>query len=525
VTLRAVLPTRRVLLLAASTAALLFVAYPPASLVVPSFVCLVPFLWWLDEQGSEERGEGRERGPLPSPLSSVFWPAFWFGTLANGAVLYWMVVALWHFTPLSLLGYLASILLVLGPSWGLLAVAVVRVRARSTIPLWVVFPLLWTALEWLIAHLGDVRFPWLGLGTSLTRAPVLVQWADLAGARGVTLWLAWANVMVMEALRRRAWRPAALLAASVVAALGYGAWRERSLVLRPVATVAAVQPNVDFDEKRRNRENDSLVRQLLDLTQQARRDSGVQLVVWPEAAVPNYFYSRPAWEHWIGDESRALRTPLLVGGLDVVIYGDGTYDYYNAAFFFDTTGSARHWPVYHKRYLVPIVERVPFLNPRWFGHLKFFGGFGVGREFPVYRLTGGGFGVLICYESAFEDLPRRYRQEGADFLVNITNDSWYGRTAAPYQHAAHLVMRAIETRMGIARAAATGISQFVDPLGYTHLSTPLFVERIVTSRVLTTDGRTLYVRLGDWVGLVSLVGTAACLVTLFIRPRTTGASA
>ena len=529
-TLRGALPTRRVLLLAAATALLLFVAYPPASLVLPSFVCLVPFLWWLEEvrgSGFEVRGAmARGPGDPPAPRTShpvpVFWPAFWFGALANGAVLYWMVVALWHFTPLSLLGYLASIVLVLGPSWGLLAVALARMRVRTSIPLWVAFPLLWTALEWLIAHLGDLRFPWLGLGTSLTRAPLLVQWADLAGARGVTLWLAWANVMAMEAMRRRTWRPAVLLAASVAAALGYGSWRERTLVLRPVATVAVVQPNVDFDEKRRNRENDSLVRQLLDLTQRARQDSAVQLVVWPEAAVPNYFYSRPAWERWIGDESRALRTPLLVGGLDVVFYSDQTYDYYNAAFFFDTTGSARNWPVYHKHYLVPIVERVPFLNPRWFGKLKYFGGFGVGTAFPVYRLATGGFGVVICYESAFEDLPRRYRQEGADFLVNITNDSWYGRTAAPYQHAAHLVMRAIETRMGVARAAATGISEFVDPLGHAHLATPLFVERVVTSPVLTSDVRTLYVRLGDWVGLVALVGSAACLATLFLRSRSRG---
>ena len=133
--------------------------------------------------------------------------------------------------------------------------------------------------------------------------------------------------------------------------------------------------------------------------------------------------------------------------------------------------------------------------------------------------------MLICYESAFEDLGRRYRRGGADFLVNITNDSWYGRTAAPYQHAAHLVMRAIETRMGIARSASTGISQFVDPLGYTHLSTPLFTERIVTAAVLTTDARTLYVRLGDWVGMLVLVGTAACLAALYVRRASPGASA
>ena len=511
-TVRGLLPSRRVAALAAATAALLFVAYPPASLVLPSFVCLVPLLWWMED--AVHAGERR-----------VFWPGYWFGVFVNGAVLYWMVVALWHFTPLSLLGYIASLGVVLGPLWGALTLGVVRVRRRTGIPLWAVFPLLWTALEWLIAHLLDLRFPWLGLGTSLTRTPVLVQWADLAGARGVTLWLAWANVMVLLALRRRAWRPAAALGASLALVVAYGVWRERTLVVRAATTVAVVQPNVDYEEKRRNRNNDSLVLGLMEQTRVARQDTAVRLVVWPEAVVPDFFLRHPDWEAAIGRLAAELRTPLLVGGLDAVPGPDGVYVPFNAAFFFDTTGSGRRAPVYHKHYLVPIVERVPFVDPRWFGGLRYFGGFGVGETLPVYRVGDAGFGTLICYESAFEDLPRRYRREGADFLVNITNDSWYGRTAAPYQHAAHLVMRAIETRMGIARSASTGISQFVDPFGRTFQSTPLFVERVESRMVLTTDGRTLYVRWGDWVGLLVLVGAAACLVATLIRTDRTGEAA
>jgi apolipoprotein N-acyltransferase len=296
-------------------------------------------------------------------------------------------------------------------------------------------------------------------------------------------------------------------------------------VVRAATTVAVMQPNVDYEEKRRNRNNDSLVLGLMEQTRVARQDTAVRLVVWPEAVVPDFFLRHPDWEAAIGRLAAELRTPLLVGGLDAVPGPDGVYVPFNAAFFFDTTGSGRRAPVYHKHYLVPIVERVPFVDPRWFGGLRYFGGFGVGEALPVYRVGDAGFGTLICYESAFEDLPRRYRREGADFLVNITNDSWYGRTAAPYQHAAHLVMRAIETRMGIARSASTGISMFVDPFGRTFQSTPLFVERVESRTVLTTDGRTLYVRWGDWVGLLVLVGTAACLVATLVRTDRTGEAA
>jgi len=478
---------------------LLLVAYPPLSLVLPSFVALVPLLWGLEEL--------RARGAKPAEAA---WLGYWFGVFAHGVVLYWMVIALWHFTPLSALGYAASVFVVLSPQWALAGWATYRACTRGRIPFWVGFPLVWTAVEWLQGHYSDLRFPWLGLGTSLVRVPVLVQWADLAGARGVTLWLAWANVMVFLALRRRTWKPAAALALSLVAAAGYGLWRERTLVMRPVTTVAVLQPNVGFNEKRAERENIALLNQLLTMTREAARDTSVRLVAWPEAAVPVFFYDHPGYVDSISLLAREIRRPILAGGLDAVFREDGSGVGFNAAFLFDTTGAVAR-PVYHKRYLVPIVERVPFLNPAWFGDLKWFGGFGIGDRFPVYRIPEGGFGVLICYESAFEDLSRHYRRDGADFLVNITNDAWYGRTWAPAQHASHLVMRAIETRVGIARAANSGISEFVDPLGRVHQPTPLEVERLESRPVLTTDVRTLYVRLGDWVALVAIVGTVACV--------------
>src|SRR5467141_4371941 len=158
----------------------------------------------------------------------AFRVGFWYGFAAQALVLYWMIVALWHFTPLSALGYVATVTLEALLS-GVLFWFVVRVRLRvPRMPLWAVFPLAWTAVEWAIGHQGDIRFPWLGLGSSLTDASPLVQWADLAGARGVTLWLAWANVMVVDALlgsreqgagrRTVRWRPIAAVVVTIVAA-------------------------------------------------------------------------------------------------------------------------------------------------------------------------------------------------------------------------------------------------------------------------------------------------------------------
>jgi apolipoprotein N-acyltransferase len=502
-------PWRRAAGLIALGAALLAASYPPFRLPLLSFGAVTPAVVLL--RLLEREGDARQ---------ALRW-GFWYGFVAHGLVLYWLVVALWHFTPLSALGYLATIT-IYGLSTAALFWFVLNVRRRlPAIPLWAVFPVAWTAVDWLIGHLGDIRFPWLGLGASLTDAPILIQWADLAGARGVTLWVAWCNVIVVEAFEsgRGTWgrgggwgglgRPAARIGAvllTVLLALGYGVWRTRTLPVRELGVVGLVQPNEGFREKWDRARQDSVMASLLELSRRLEDTTRLDLLIWPEAAVPDYFAKRPDWDPLIGQHARETATPLLTGGLDAEFHGDGSYDIFNAAFFYDATGDRHAYPVYHKRYLVPIVERVPFLPPRWF-RLRWFGGFGEGRGLPLYPTAVGRFGVLICYESIFENLARGYRRGGADFLVNITNDAWYGRTAGPYQHATHLVLRAIETRMGVARAANSGISGTVDPLGRVHDPTRLETRTATASRLVTTDVTTWYVRLGDWVGLLSVLAT------------------
>ena len=500
-------PTRQAAALVALGAVLLAASYPPFRLPVLSFLALTPAVVLQRRFESERDLRGAMR-----------W-GFWYGFVTQGAVLYWLVVALWHFTPLSALGYLATIAL-FGLWHALIFWLVVRVRLRlPAVPVAIVFPVAWTAVEWAVGHQGDIRFPWLGLGSSLTDASVLVQWADLAGARGVTLWLAWASVMVADALlgsreqaagsRTLRWRPIAAVVVTIVAAWGYGVWRTRTLPVRDLGTVGLIQPNEGFREKWDSRHADSVVAKLVAMSRALEARGRVALMIWPEAAVPGYL--QPSWDSSIAGLARESRTPILTGGIYGEYHPDGSYDYYNAAFYFDSSGSWRRYPVYEKHYLVPIVERVPFVPARLMqsvpGVGRWSGGFGRGRSLPLYSSPLGRVGVVICYESAFEELARGYRRTGAEFLANITNDAWYGRTAGPYQHAAHLVMRAIETRMGIARAANDGISEFVDPLGHSYAETGLEQEASVSGPLRTSDVIPLYVRLGDWVGALCVLAT------------------
>ncbi len=491
----------------AGGALLVVSSYPPFHLFLPSFLCLVPAVWLLLDAGNDLR-----------PMRRRFAQGFWFGLLSHGLILYWMVVALWHFTPMSALGYAATISIL--AAWtGLLFMFVGWVGTQTPVPVALAFPVAWTALDWIIGHQGDIRFPWLGLGTSLTGYPVVVQIADLVGARGVTFLLAGANAVLAVAWLRRSDRSFVLrsvggVVLGVLLAAGYGAWRMSSVPTRVVGRVAAVQPSIGFGDKQKLNLFDAIFDSLAHMSQRGLDSLKPQLIAWPEASVPYFFEYFPRWSPTIAEQARASGTPIVVGGLGLTRTSDSAFDYYNSAFFYDAAGK-RDTLRYDKRFLVPIVERVPFVNPEWFSGINFFGGFGIGRPGPVYQIDIGKFGVLICYESAFPEESREYRRNGADFLLNITNDAWFGRSAAPFQHKAHLVMRAIENRVGIARAANNGISEFVDPFGRTYHETKLDEVTVIADDVLTTDITTLHVKVGDWVGVLSVLST----VGLFLWAR------
>lgn len=499
----------RLWLLIVAGAVALMASYPPFPLPFLSFLAITPAVLLVRQAVVEA-----------NPRTAFRW-GWWYGLITNALILYWMIVALWHFTPFSALGYLATIAII-GLLTGVTFWFVVRLRlVLPGLPLWVVLPVAWTMLEWVIGHLGDLRFPWLGLGTSLADARVLVQWADLAGARGVTLWLAWCNVMILDAAmpeqgagsRSWRWRPAVAVLLTVVASLGYGVWRMKTLPVREVGIIGMVQPSEGFDEKFDPTRADSVVGKLVSHTRRLLQGSPrPQLIIWPEAAIPDFLWRRPRWEAAITGLARESRIPIFTG----VVWAEPGWrsqldPYYNAAFLIDSSGDWKSHPVYAKHYLVPVTERVPFVPVKLFraipGLSRWSGGFTPGRVKPLYSTALGRFGVIVCYESAFEDLPRYYRAQGGDFFVNITNDAWFGHTTAPAQHASHLVLRAIETRMGVARAANSGISEFVDPLGRAYEQTKLDADTVITGTLLTSDVVPLYVRLGDWVGVLVVLLT------------------
>ena len=524
------LPPRGERLLPILSGVLLVTAFPPFPLLLPSFIALVPLLVFVAER---------------PPGSAGRWAAgrggFIAGLVYFGLLLYWMVVALVFYSALAIPAYLLTTTILAG-FVGAFAWLLHFVREHARVPLVIAAPVFWTAAEWVQGNLGDLSFPWLGLGTSLTAFPVLAGAADLVGARGLTFWLAAVNALAADAvLRARAGRPVlrSAIATAVVAAVPalYGWWRAETLELRPAARVAVVQPNIPEDLKLdRVQALDSSLASLRRLMAQLEPGSA-DVVVWPEVALPAAL-QHPAEARLVDavrEMSAQARAPIIAGA-----YGLGggpeRATIFNSAFMV-TEGGLVGYP-YSKIHLVPFVERVPFIDPSRLeslvGELRYFGALSPGDDMPIMVAGGSTFGILICYESAFAALARQYRRAGTDYLVNMTNDAWYGReawygrTTALWQHPAHLVMRAIEQRVGVARAANTGISMFVDPLGRTYERTPLFEPAVRVATVYTTDVVTLYARWGDWVGsgaalLAALLATAAWLVKREAAARARGA--
>ncbi len=482
---------------------------------------LVPFALWM--QGLSADREGRRSAVRGSIL---------FGVIYFGIVFYWILVALIWFTDMAILAYLGSIVMLAGAAalfgW-MLHRSVHQVRA----PLWIALPVTWTATEWFRAHWpGPLAFPWLGLGTSLTGFPKLVGIAELVGARGVGFWLALVSGLLATLILR--WRDpgprlrfGAALVLVVVVPPSWGVWRADTLQMREAGRVAVVQPNIREDLKLSGEEVLDSTFAALDRLMRRIDPGSADLVVFPEVTFPVYLDVPNARADYVRSRvqsySREVGAPILFGAIGSEPLPQGGYVPFNSAFLMKPQGLTDY--EYDKRYLVPIVERVPLVPASLLRRLPYFGSFGVGQGWPLARVDETAYAPLICYESTYPEGARTFRREGADVLLNITNDGWYGRqpwyarTTALWQHPAHMVMRAIENRMGVARAANTGISLYVDPVGRVYDTIPLFQEGVRVSVVYTTDIRTFYTRFGDLVGNGSAIAALLLVIASMLLAR------
>jgi apolipoprotein N-acyltransferase len=277
--------------------------------------------------------------------------------------------------------------------------------------------------------------------------------------------------------------------------------------------VAVIQPSIEQSlkwEPRHTRETLGIYFALLKRV----TDERPALIVWPETAAPTILRRDPATLARFQAVSAATGIPMVLGSLDAV---GQPPRFRNSAFLITGQGVVGR---YDKIHLVPFGEFVPFSGVLGFvrGWAEFIAELEAGSRAVVFQGPPAPFGVVICYEGIFPDLFREFVRDGAGLMVNMTNDAWFGRTSGPEQHLSMYPFRAVEHRVSVVRAANTGVSAFIAPNGLIVRRLHLFERDVMIESVPARGRRTLFTRLGDWLGLGSLAVTAAALAATR-RPR------
>lgn len=453
--------------------------------------------------------EGLERADRPGALRQAFGRGWCFGVGFFGLALFWIARLPLKELKHAWVLYPGHFLLVsyLSCFTALAALGYVLLR-RLGLARWLAFPLAWLGGEQLKA-IGEMGFPWLSLGYAWFRTPQLIQWASWGGVAAVSLWVCGCGGLLLEALRSRS-APARFGWVLAAAGLFAGAWFSGDRMARDLPhareiRVAIVQPNISGDIKWNPKYLFQNLAVHVRLTEEVARRNP-DLIVWPETAVPSYFRFDPEAFRVVTDLARRVRIPLLTGFPDARLGGGDVPLSYNSATVLDSTGRLER--IYDKMHLVPFGERMPFqrlfpiLGRLDFGQAEFT----PGKSPLVLQAGPARAGVLICFESIFAEPSRSEVHSGADLLVNITNDEWFGARHAPWQHASMAVFRSVENRVGMVRCANTGISFVVDPDGRIRASTPAFQTRLVVERVQLKASDSAFTRVGNRFASIMLWG-------------------
>ncbi len=387
-------------------------------------------------------------------------------------------------------------------------------------------PVAWVALEY-ARSITFFQFPWCLLGYSQHAQLPFIQIASVTAVYGVSFLLAAASALFAVAVV--AARPGSRRSALVgVALLVVGSWAWGSWQLdRPVRetgriTLGLVQGGIRQEDKWLPENAWSNVGRHVQLSEQAA-SRGARLVVWPESAVPFLFDEDPELATLLRGLVQRRSLYLFFGNDDRDRRADGRERIYVGGKLLGPAGEllAR----YRKIQLVPFGEYVPLqplftLGGRYAAKLvQEVADFTPGSEAVTGVVDGHAIGGYICYEAIFPDLVRRFAANGAELLVNVTNDAWYGTTSAPYQHLAMAAFRAVENRRYMVRAANTGITAVVDPWGRVLDETRLFDTTVLVREVPFVAGTTFYTRHGDVFARACAAAGLALLAATLRRPR------
>ena len=453
----------------------------------------------------------------------LFRAAYFYSFLSNLFQLYWIAAV----TPPGMVA--AIFILSLYPT--IIISIFARLYHKKKLLGLILLPFLWVGMEY-FRSLLEIAFPWTDLAYSQGYYLTFIQIVSVIGCYGLSFILTATNIFVWQLFSKSNRLETRVSCAIAAIALLVSVYLYGYVVFAPYPEpgnfrVSLLQGNVDLETKWKPETRGRNFVLYDSLVQTAAQDS-TDLIIWPETAAPTYLRN----SSWYSVAARATVKKSgvynLIGALDVEM-DNGKEKTYNSAFQVNPDGIIDG--VHHKIKLVPFSEQspyrdyLPFLTRDFIANyldavrtykIQWWSDFYMGDSIVVFNIGDTSYAVLICFEVAFPDFVRQCLLKGADFMVNITNDTWFGRSAGPFQHMRIAVFRAVENRTWLARCANSGISAVIDPYGREIVHAGLYVRKIISADVKPIDKHSFFTRHGPFIGIFSLWVTGIVLFLFFV---------
>ena len=476
----------RAVLLSGISGVLVFLSFPTMDVSFLAWVALVPLLW---------------------AVGQVSWGrAFWLGWVAGLSLYGFLCFPMYQSIPTVLLSDYVLLIAYWGLYVALFSLGVGLLSSYGPFMLLGALPALWVCLEFLRGHLFFLEFPWVFLAHSQYQSLALIQISSFTGAYGVSFLIVLVNAGVWLLLR--SWRTGLMPFLVSIGCLGsvllFGEWTVQTPVSPETVPITVIQGNVPDSFRVSRSSSATVTSRYLDLAQRSFASAASSLVVFPENAVAGRLNRNPTRLRPFMDLAARYETPVLLGGAARPKSGTRNFQHtheFNRAYLISSSGQLAGR--YDKMKLFPFFEFLPFegLLP-WPARYQSAGAILPGQVPYLFSLGEKKFGVLICWESFFPEGVRQLVRDGADFLINMTNEELIGDNAASYQILAINVFRAVEHRISLVRAANTGISGFIDPFGrilglVQQEGRETFVSGFLTHQVPGKGNSTFYGEQGD----------------------------
>ncbi len=463
-----------------------------------------------------------------------FFLAFLCGISFFSGVFYWTL-------QVSSFTFLHQVILIvyLGSYFGFFGLAFSFLTKRFNLTeVFLTAPFLWVSLEFVRSNMGFMAHPWPLLGHSQVPYPQVIQIASFSGAYGVSFLIVIINsavaglvlplfhrttASVRQPLKTSPERGASALAGAaalfLMVSLAYGVVTISQPIQGKGIKVSVIQGNIEQSKKWNPAYIKFIMRTYTDLSQEVSKNRPA-LIIWPEAATPLMITKAPKLHEEVRRMAEAGGSYLLLGSSSHEKFKKGKEaKFYNSAFLISPEDKGTNQR-YDKIRLLPFGEYMPMEEtiPWHWINVPNVSNYTPGKEFTVFEGPGFRFSVNICWETVFPDMVRQFVKNGAQFVVNITNEAWFGKTAAPYHFLSSNVFRAVENRIYLVRCANTGVSCFIDPYGRIvdrvkdASGQDIFVRGVLTETIIPMDSKTIYTRYGDWLAWLCIGCSALFLI-------------